>query len=231
MSPAPRTARYAGGRPLLVAGFGSLLLLMLVAGGYALRTLEQVRTSDRQERDNYLSRGRAIDRVRSGIYQSAIIMRDYLLATDAAGSTAQIERFARTREQTDQALAECAALIDSSENAALRELRSELQLYWKLLSFISEIPAENRQVRGSEYLSTQVRQHRAELIQMVDQLDAISERQMAASDARMSETFARLRGRLALILAIAVGTGLLLAGFTIWRTLGLERELEQRYQE
>ncbi len=231
MSSAPRTARHAGGRPLLVAGFGSLLLLMLVAGGYALGTLEQVRTSDRQERDNYLSRGRAIDRVRSGIYQSAIIMRDYLLSPDAASSAAQIERFARTREQTDHALAECAEFIDSSENAALLELKSELQLYWKLLSFISEIPAENRQVRGSEYLSTQVRQHRAELIQMVDQLDAISERQMAASDARMSETFARLRGRLALILAIAVGTGLLLAGFTIWRTLGLERELERRYQE
>jgi signal transduction histidine kinase len=231
MSPAPRTARHTGGRPLLVAGFGSLLLLMLVAGGYALRTLEQVRTSDRQERDNYLSRGRALDRVRSGIYQSAIIMRDYLLSTDANSSAAQIERFARTREQTDQALAECAALIDSSENAALRELRSELQYYWKLLAFISEIPAENRQVRGSEYLSTQVRQHRAELIQMVDQLDAISARQMAASDARMSETFARLRGRLALILAIAVGSGLLLAGFTIWRTLRLEKELEQRYQE
>ena|SRR5690348_16214675 len=231
MSPAPRTARHTGGRPLLVAGFGSLLLLMLVAGGYALGTLEQVRTNDRQERDNYLSRGRAIDRVRSGIYQSAIIMRDYLLSTDESSSASQIERFAQTREQTDLALAECAALAGSSENAALHELQTELQYYWKLLAFISEIPAENRQVRGSEYLSTQVRQHRAELIQMVDQLDAISARQMAASDARMSETFSRLRGRLALILAIAVGTGLLLAGFTIWRTLRLEKELEQRYQE
>ena len=229
--PAARKARQTGGWPLLVAGFGSLLLLMLVAGGYALRTLEQVRTSDRQERDNYLSRGRAIDRVRSGIYQSAIIMRDYLLSTDQTSSAAQIERFDRTREQTDQALSECADLIDSSENAALHELQSELRYYWKLLSFISQIPAENRQVRGSEYLSTQVRQHRAELIQMVDQLDAISARQMAASDVRMSETFSRLRGRLALILAIAVGTGLLLAGFTIWRTLRLERQLEQGYQE
>jgi len=231
MVPAPRTARLTGGRPLLVAGFGSLLLLMLVAGAYALRTLEQVRTSDLQERNNYLSRGRALDRVRTGIYQSAIVMRDYLLATDAQSSALQIQRFATTREQTDRALAECASLIDSSENAALHDFQSELQYYWKLLAFISEIPPEHRAVRGSEYLSTQVRQHRAELIKMVDQLDAISARQMAASDARMSETFARLRGRLALILAFAVGTGLLLAAFTIWRTLGLERELEQRYQE
>ncbi len=231
MLPSPSTGRTPAGRPFLLAGFGSLLLLMLVAGGYALRTLEQVRTSDLEERNNYLSRDRALDRIRTGIYQSAIVMRDYLLALDQKSGAAQIERFAETRVQTDQALAECTNLIDPTESAALHELQSELPVYWKLLAFISQIPAENRQLRGSEYLSTQVRQHRAELIQMVDQLDAISARQMAASDARMSETFGRLRRRLALILAVAVGMGLLLAGFTIWRTLRLERELEQRYRE
>jgi signal transduction histidine kinase len=104
-------------------------------------------------------------------------------------------------------------------------------VYWRLLEFISQIPAENRVLRGSEYLSKQVRQHRAELIQMVDQVDAISARQMAASDARMNETFGRLRSRLTMIVALAVGMGLLLAGFTIWRTLRLEQELEHRYRE
>jgi signal transduction histidine kinase len=100
-----------------------------------------------------------------------------------------------------------------------------------LLEFISQIPAENRLLRGSEYLSKQVRQHRAELIQMVDQVDAISARQMTASDARMNETFGRLRSRLTMIVALALGMGLLLAGFTVWRTLRLEQELEHRYQE
>jgi signal transduction histidine kinase len=224
-------SRKIGGRPLLLAGFGSLLVLMLVAGGYALGTLEQVRTTDLEERNNYLTRDHALDRVRNGIYQSAIIMRDYLLALDEKTGAAQIERFAETRDQTDQALAECARLIDPAESAALQELQSELLVYWKLLAFISEIPAENRVLRGSEYLSKQVRQHRAELIQMVDQVDALSARQMAASDARMNEAFGRLRRRLTLIVALAVGMGLLLAGCTIWRTLRLEQELEQRYRE
>lgn len=226
-----RTGRTPGGQPFLLAGFGSLLLLMLVAGGYALRTLDQVRNSDLEERNTHLRRDRALDRVQTGIYQSAIIMRDYLLAPDEKSGAAQIERFAQTRDQTDQALAECATLIDPTENEALLELKSELQVYWKLLEFISQIPAENRLVRGSEYLSNQVRQHRAELIQMVDQVDAISARQMAASDARMNETFARLRRRLTLIVALAVGVGLLLGGFTVWRTLRLEKELERRYRE
>jgi signal transduction histidine kinase len=227
----PRTGKWPGGRPLLLAGFGSLLLLMLAAGGYALGTLEQVRTSDLAERDTYLRRDQALDRVQTGIYQSAIIMRDYLLAPNEAGATAQIARFNETRGQTDQALGECTTLIDTTESPALRELQSELQVYWELLEYISRIPPEDRLVRGSEYLTNQVRQHRAELIRMVDQVDAISARQMAASDARMNETFARLRSRLVLIVAVAVSMGLLLAGFTIWRTLRLEQELERRYRE
>lgn len=224
-------SRKLGGRPLLLAGFGSLLLLMLAAGGYALGTLEQVRRTDLKERDTHLQRDRALNRVQSGIYQSAIIMRDFLLSPDETSGKVEIERFAATRDQTDLALAECAKLIEPAENNALRELGTELQVYWKLLTFISEIPPENRLLRGSEYLSKQVRQHRAELIQMVNQVDAISARQMAASDARMNETFGRLRQRLMIIVALAVGVGLLLAGFTVWRTLRLERELEEHYQE
>ena len=224
-------SRKIGGRPLLLAGFGSLLLLMLAAGGYALGTLEQVRRTDLKERDTHLQRDRALNRVQTGIYQSAIIMRDFLLAPDETSGQIEIERFAATRDQTDLALAECAKLIEPVENDALRELETELHVYWKLLTFISEIPPENRLLRGSEYLSKQVRQHRAELIQMVNQVDAISARQMAASDARMNETFGRLRQRLMIIVALAVGVGLLLAGFTVWRTLRLERELEEHYQE
>ena len=162
-------SRKLGGRPLLLAGFGSLLLLMLAAGGYALGTLEQVRRTDLKERDTHLQRDRALNRVQSGIYQSAIIMRDFLLSPDETSGKVEIERFAATRDQTDLALAECAKLIEPAENNALRELGTELQVYWKLLTFISEIPPENRLLRGSEYLSKQVRQHRAELIQMVNQ--------------------------------------------------------------
>jgi hypothetical protein len=76
-------ASFAGGRRLLLAGFGGLLLLILVVGADALLVLREVRTSDAQVRDTYLRRTHALDQVRSGIYQSAIVMRDYLLASDS----------------------------------------------------------------------------------------------------------------------------------------------------
>ncbi len=92
----------AGGRRLLLAGFGGLLVLMLVAGGDALLVLRQVRASDAQVRDVYVRRSRALDQVRAGIYQSAIVMRDFLLASDpdvAAEQVASVARHPRAHRQ------------------------------------------------------------------------------------------------------------------------------------
>ncbi len=49
-----RIEPIAGGRRLLLAGFGGLLVLMLVAGGDALLVLRQVRASDTRVRDVYV---------------------------------------------------------------------------------------------------------------------------------------------------------------------------------
>src|SRR6266404_1337050 len=100
---------FAGGRRLLLAGFGGLLVLMLVAGADALLVLHKVRASDAQVRDVYLRRSKALDEVRSGIYQSAIVMRDYLLAADRATAHAQVENWTSIRQRTDAALKDCAA--------------------------------------------------------------------------------------------------------------------------
>src|SRR5580704_13624338 len=107
---------FAGGRRLLLVGFGGLLALMLAAGVDALLVLRKVRASDTQVRDAYLSRSRALDKVRNGIYQSAIAMREYLLMVDdPTAAQVPLAKWAQMRERTDQALRESAAVLDASE--------------------------------------------------------------------------------------------------------------------
>ena len=94
-------------------------------------------------------------------------------------------------------------------------------MYWKLLDFITEI-----RPRTGYCAARSTCPSRSASVGGADpggQVDPISTRQMAASDARMNETFGRLRQRLTMIVALAVSVGLLLAGFTIRRTLRLER--------
>ncbi len=93
--PPPSQLLCPGGRRLLFAGFGGLLALMLAAGVDALLVLHKVRTSDAQVRDLYSARTQSLERVRNGIYQSAILMRDYLLATDPVVASAQVDQLAR----------------------------------------------------------------------------------------------------------------------------------------
>ena len=226
----------AGGRRLLLAGFGGLLVLMMVAGADALLVLRQVRESDAQVRDVYVRRSRALDQVRAGIYQSAIVMRDFLLATDPDVAAAQVTNWTRIRERTDNALADGAGVLDKAETLPYRDLQAEVSVYWNLLDFIthrkvSNILSGDPPNRGADYLSGELVARRTAMLDLVDRIDQISTRQLNAGDAALDAAFRNLRLRLMVMLAVTLGVGLLLTAFTVRRTLHLETELQKRYDE
>ncbi len=214
-----------------MAGFGGLVLLILIAGGDALLVLRDVRSSDAQVRDLYFRRSRALNEVRSGIYQSAIVMRDFLLATDPQVAAAQVEKWTAIRQSTDQALNDCAAALDPAEAAPFRSLQNEVQVYWKLLDFMVEKRASDTRQSGSVYFSGELVRRRTAMLDLVDRIDRISARELSSGDAKLNATFDGLRLRLILMLLITLGAGLVLAAFTIRRTLTLESELKKRYDE
>jgi len=218
-------------RRLLLVGFGGLLLLMLVAGIDALLVLRRVRSSDTQERDLYLRRATALDRVRVGVYQSALVVRAYMLARDAHEAAFQLEIWKQAREGTDQAIAECLAVLDESDAPAVRALQAEVQDYWRLLDGVTAPPEPDRRVRGAEYLSNEVVHRRSQTLNLVDRIDQMNVRELAYGDAELNRTYNSLRLRLALMLATTIAAGVLLAAFTARRMLRLEDELEQRYRE
>jgi signal transduction histidine kinase len=220
-----------GGRRLLLAGFGGLLVLMMVAGGDALLVLRQVRASDAQVRDVYVRRSRALDQVRAGIYQSAIVMRDFLLASDPDVAAEQVTNAAGIREKTNRALADGATVLDKAETGPYSSLQAEVAVYWKLLDFITQMREKDTRNRSAEYLSNELMRRRTAMIDLVDRIDQISTRQLHAGDEALDAAFRNLRLRLIVMLGATLGVGLLLAAFTIRRTLLLETELQKRYEE
>ena len=226
-----RIEPIAGGRRLLLAGFGGLLVLMMVAGGDALLVLRQVRESDARVRDIYVVRSRALDQVRAGIYQSAIVMRDFLLASDPKIAEEQVASWRDIRVRTDRALANGATALDKAEAAPYRNLQAEVSVYWKLLDFITQMREQDTRHRSAEYLSSELVRRRTAMLELVDRIDQISTRQLQAGDEALDAAFRSLRLRLIVMLGVTLGVGLLLAAFTIRRTLHLERELQKRYEE
>jgi signal transduction histidine kinase len=226
-----RTEPIAGGRRLLLAGFGGLLVLMLVAGADALLVLRQVRSSDAQVRDVYVRRSRALDQVRAGIYQSAIVMRDFLLASDPDVAAAQVAGWKDIRVRTDNALRDGAGALDKVEQGPYASLQAEVGVYWRLLDFITRMREGDTRHRNSEYLSNELVRRRTAMLALVDRIDQISTRQLHAGDEALDEAFRNLRLRLIVMLGATLGVGLMLAAFTIRRTLHLETELQKRYEE
>lgn len=220
-----------GGRRFLLAGFGGLLVLMMVAGGDALLVLRQVRASDAQVRDVYVRRSRALDQVRAGIYQSAIVMRDFLLASDPDIAAEQVLNWTGIRARTNAALSDGATALDRAEVGPYSSLQAEVSVYWKLLDFITQMREQDTRHRSAEYLSNELVRRRTAMLELVDRIDQISTRQLHAGDEALDAAFRSLRLRLIVMLGVTLGVGVLLAAFTIRRTLHLEKELQKRYEE
>src|SRR6185437_5739802 len=121
---------------------------------------------------------RSLDEVRSGIYRSAIVMRDYLLASDELLARAQVENWNLIRQNTDRALADCAAVIDPAEAGPFRTLQNEVQVYWNLLNFITQIGDNEKRESGVAYFSGELVRRRTAMIDLVDRIDQISTREL-----------------------------------------------------
>jgi signal transduction histidine kinase len=217
-----------GGRRLLLAGFGGLLGLMLLAGIDALITFRQVRVSEAQVREAYLHRTMSLEQVRTGIYQSAIVIRDYLLAGDSTTAREDAQKWNDIHQQTEQALNESAAVLDANESQLFQNLRAEMQSYWQIRASIVRNEDSNR---IDPYASGELVRRREALLALIDRIDQISTLELNSADAKLSVTFDHLRLRMLVMLGITMGAGLLLAAFTVRRTLLLETELQRRFEE
>ena len=73
-----------------------------------------------------------LEQVRSGVYQSSIILRDYLLAADPRSASDEAHKWSDVRMKTDHALEQSAASMEPGEAPLYQKLRTEMQDYWKL---------------------------------------------------------------------------------------------------
>jgi len=217
----------AHGRRLLLAGFGGLLLLMLAGGADSIFRIHNVNVHAGEVRDAYLHRIQLLEQVRSGVYQSSIILRDYLLATDPRSAREEAQKWSDIRSKTDRALEQSAASMEPGEAALYQKLRSEIADYWKLRETLV-LPAPPG---SNPYSSSDLVQRRAALLSLIDRIDQINQVVMDSADTKLSSSFESLRFRTFLKTCFVLAVGFVLAAFTVRRTLLMENELQRRYTE
>src|SRR5580698_4285355 len=123
---------------LLFAGFGGLLALMGLAGADAVMVLGQAKTRNAEMRRVFLARGHSLDQIRSGIYVSGTLARDYLLAADSDAAVQQRAKLRTVQRETGTALEAYSRSLSAAESTTFRSLLAEIHTYWKVLDLMFE---------------------------------------------------------------------------------------------
>ncbi len=219
------------GRRLLLVGFGGLLTLMLAGSIDSLIRLHDVNRQEAGLRDVYLQRALSLEQVRAGIYQSSILLRDYLLADDPQSAQELSDKWAEIRRRTDQAIAKRSASAEPEEAPLFRDLRKQVQEYWKLRETLVLKPDPKSNGKHNPYSSGDLVRRRASLLALLDRIDRTNQLELDMADAKVNTAFDALRRRTLLKAAVVMSVGIGLAFFTARRTLMMEAELQQRYEE
>lgn len=220
-----------GSQVVLLASFGGMLGLMLFAGIDSLRALHQVQSRNVQIRQTFLLRNRALEEIRSALYQSGTFTRDYLLERDAARAETYRASLQQVRAQMDAALRRYSRSLDAGEEAPFQALEARIADYWKALDPIFHWGAGEKAARSDAFLHQQLFPRRATTLEIADRIAAVNEQELNNGDERLKQIFDRFRSRMGLMLAITLGIGLLLALATTRHILRLAGDADLRYRQ
>ena len=226
----PKPARF-GVKLALFAGFGGLLVLMALAGLDFIRALRQIQTNEAQITQTYLKRHRLLEQIRSSLYLSSTLVRDYLLESNPEAARASMAGLHSLRDEMTAALREYSKALRPDEAKPFSDLKSEIYGYWNTLEPVFQWSPEERRSQGSRYLQSQVFPRRALMIGIADKIDSFNEQALSSGGQRAAELFSGLRQRVIAILGLTLGIGSILAAASIMHILRMEQEGRLRYDE
>jgi signal transduction histidine kinase len=218
-------------RLALLAGFGSILAIMTLAGLDALRVLTDVRQKDDRIRRQFLSQNHVLNDIRSQVYLSGTFVRDYLLEPDSGRADKSRLSLEQLRQQMTLALDAYHRQIAPAELVHYSALRAELGEFWHTLAPVLEWGPAERQRMGYAFLRDEVYPRRQNMLAIADKIANINEQQLNTGNDQVVSLLGSFQTRLAVTLFAAVSFGLGMAAFSIRRIVRLEGRAHTRFQE
>ncbi|MEO8132165.1 MAG: ATP-binding protein [Bryobacteraceae bacterium] len=208
--------------PFLLIGFGALLLLIALSA-VALHSrmgqvYREVSIIQQGERDNR----RLLNQLRSELYQTAILVRDYLLepSPEAAANERQSLEELRTAIQKDVASLETAVQTENLETSA--GLHEAILKYWRSMEPIFQWTPSEKGLQGRAFLRRSVVPYRDAVLAAAEKVGEVSARQTLTRQEQILQTQEDLKSALRQIAGFALVLGAVVAFFSIVRTRSLE---------
>ena len=139
-------------RFILLLGFGGLFVLMGFGVFQIERLLAQIQARSAATQQRFLEQNRTLTEIRSSLYLSGTLFRDYVLDTDAARSELQLQRLDQLNRATNSHLEQYEAMMPASEQNTFNQLRKEIESYWKVLNPALSWDSSKRAKEGYQFL-------------------------------------------------------------------------------
>jgi signal transduction histidine kinase len=221
-----------GARIARIAGFGGLLAILGAEGFYSLKIAWQIQVSNTEMRRDFLSRDRTLEQIRSALYESGNVVRDYVLVEPGENKAETLRTELKTiRDHMETALKVYSLSLRPEERGPFQQLASEVETYWSTLEPIFDWDAKARRNRGNSFLRNEVLPRRSTVLAIAREVSEVNEQALQEDERRVADLFAQFQRRLQIITALGLGLGLVLAALTVTYTLRLERSAEERYHE
>ena len=228
----PNSPRRFRPQTALYAGFGALLALMAIMSVDALRILRAIETSDTQIRRNFLERERTLAQVRSGLYESGNLVRDYVLLKLDRHAQEELQiKLASVRDETNSELSTRIESMPPESRGPFQHLAVELEHYWSTLDPVFKWDVREKLDRGELFFRNDVVSQNSAVLAITKEVSSVNTSELKDGENRIAAVFEQFRRRWQIVSVAAFGLGLLLAGATILHTSRLEKNVEDRYKE
>lgn len=218
-------------RPLLLVGFGGLLLLLAFTGLNALSVLGRIEARSDAIRRDYSNRDHVLEQLRSDIYLSGTYVRDLLLEQDPSRADIHRHELQDVRKRIEGNIAAYESILRGEERNPFHEFTNEVESYFESLQPALEWNAAQRKALGYTFMRDSLLPRRMVVVRLADQLAAVNQKQMEAGNQHIVDLFARFRRSLILLLVLTLVCGALLAAGSFRRILRLERLSAARFEE
>jgi signal transduction histidine kinase len=228
-----KNRRRLGTRAALFAGFGALLVLMVIICVDAFDTLAAFQTNDAQIRQDFLYRERTLEQVRAGLYESGTIMRDYILLSRSKrqGQETLLTQLESIRSETTRTLKACIQSLPEDKRNPFEHLAAELENYWPKAGRTIVSGAMGKTELGNSVLHADIRSQHAEILKIAKEVSAVNDAELDEAEGRISRVAMQFRHRLLMAATISLGFGLILATTTVVYAERLESSVEEKYRE
>ena len=214
--------------PILLIGFGMLIVLIAVSGLGALRRARQTYREVSALNDRYRRTEHTLNAVGAEISEVGLLTRDYLLDPSMLSAGAYRSELVTVRARMENELLELSRVMGVEEAPRLARLRKEVGAYWDVLDPLFEWTPPQKSALSWIFLRKQVLPRREAALAIASEIRDLAQANLRRQREAVDKEEAELPIFIGRMLGITVFLGLLIAGISVYRMTRLEMHSEQQ---